>query len=105
MERIKTSEEIRFERATKRVKKIKGFYKHLMVYVIVNSFIIVNNIFDLKEGDALFQFSIFSTALFWGIGLFFHAVSVFGKNIFLGDNWEERKINEYMNQNKSTKWE
>ena len=33
MERIKTSEEIRFEKATKRVNQIKGYYKHLITYI------------------------------------------------------------------------
>ena len=52
-----------------------------------------------------FEFSTYSTALFWGIGLLFHAISVFGKNFFLDDDWEEKKIKEYMNEEQNSKWE
>ncbi len=105
MERVKTPEEIQLERITKKVHKIKGFYKHLAAYVLVNLFLIATQYFQLEKGKTFFEFSTFSTAFFWGLGLLFHAINVFGKNIFLGENWEEKKINEYMNQNQNTKWE
>ena len=105
MELVRTPEQIRLERATKRVKQIKGFYKHVMIYIIVNSLLILLNYFDLDEGEKFLQFSTFSTLFFWGIGLLFHAIKVFGKNIFLGTDWEEKKINQYMKQSQNTKWE
>ena len=105
MERLKTPDEIRLDRITKRVRSIKRFYKHLTIYFLVNLFLIVMRYFQLDKGENFYAFSTFSTAFFWGIGLVFHAIKVFGKNVFLGDNWEERKINEYMNQNQKTKWE
>ncbi len=37
---------------------------------------------------------------FWGIGVFFHAMGVFKQNIFLGKEWEERKMNEFIGQDK-----
>ncbi len=105
MERIKTSEEIRFEKATKRVNQIKGYYKHLITYILVNSALILIKYYHLEPQETFLEFSTFSTAFFWGIGLFFHTLNVFTKNIFLGPDWEEKKINQYMNQNKNTKWE
>ena len=47
----------------------------------------------------------FSTALFWGIGLLAHGTSVFGSNLIFGKEWEERKIQEFMNKDKNQKWE
>jgi hypothetical protein len=34
--------------------------------------------------------------LFWGIGIFFHWLSVFGFKNLLGTAWEEKKIKELM---------
>lgn len=82
-------------RAKEKVKKIVGFYWHLASYVIVNTFIIV---IIVSNGNRLFSFGTFATALFWGIGLLFHFLSVFGPDFLFGKNWEERKIREYMDK-------
>src|SRR5690554_7397033 len=80
MKKIPTDQEIRYEIARKRVKKIKEFYTHLAVYICVNIFIIFINISDLKQGESYFQPKNFMTAFFWGIGLVAHALSVFGRS-------------------------
>ena len=96
----------RYNAAYKRVKRIKGFYVHAMVYVLVNIFIVASN-YDNSSFDygLFFRWETFSTALFWGIGLLAHGLSVFGRNLFFGQNWEERKIQEFMEKEKSEKWE
>ena len=101
-------EQMRYDRAKKKVRSIKGFYMHLLAYILVNLFIIVSRWMNLKPEEDYFNFSIFSTAFFWGFGLLFHAMGVFGTSIFLGSNWEERKIKEMMGQEeekKTQKWE
>lgn len=98
-------EQMRLERARKRVKSIAGFYKHLAVYVIINLAMLAMKYFSLDEGEQFFEFSTFSTAFFWGIGLVFHALSVFGVGSFLGSDWEERKIREIMERERKSKWE
>jgi hypothetical protein len=99
-------DQLRLERARKRVKSIAGFYKHLSVYLLINVFLIAVKYFNLDVGEHFFEFGTFSTAFFWGIGLGFHAISVFGANAFFGSDWEERKINEIMEKEKRTnKWE
>jgi len=106
MENHETMEQLRMERARKRVKAIAGFYKHLAVYLLVNIFLLALKFMDLEDGETFFTFGNFSTAFFWGIGVCFHALSVFGTNIFLGSDWEERKIQEIVDkQKKSRKWE
>lgn len=93
--------------AKKRVKDIKGFYIHLIVYLFVNIAIIsVNTNFrELRENG--FEISDFFTAFFWGIGLAAHWASVFGPGIFLGEKWEEKKIKEIMDKDRERmeKWE
>lgn len=96
----------RYEIAAKRVKRIKGFYVHAMVYILVNIFIVAAN-YDKSSFDSglFFRWETYSTALFWGIGLVAHGLSVFGKNLFFSSNWEEKKIQEIMDKDKSQKWE
>ncbi|PZX94840.1 hypothetical protein DOS84_04605 [Flavobacterium aquariorum] len=96
----------RYELAYKRVKRIKGFYIHLLIYVLVNAFIIVSSFNRSVLGtEVFFRWETFSTALFWGIGLVAHGMSVFGRDLFFGADWEERKIKEFMDKDKSQKWE
>ena len=97
--------EDKYGAAQKHVKKIKSFYSHLMIYILVNIFIFFLNVNDLKPGESYFKAENFLTAFFWGIGLFFHGISVFGKNIFFGKNWEAKKIQELMEKDKKEKWE
>jgi hypothetical protein len=104
MENI-TSEQIRYEEAVKRVKKLKGFYTHALVYLVINSMIVILNIQNLNEGESYFQFKNFMTAFFWGIGLLAHALSTFLPYFILGKDWEARKIKELMEKEKANKWE
>ena len=91
-------EEERYLAAKKKVKKIKGFYVHLLVYVLVNLFLLVSIYLNLDEDESIFQFGHFTTAIFWGIGVVIHGISTFGLDMIFGKNWEERKIKEYMDK-------
>jgi hypothetical protein len=97
-------EKERYERAVKRVKQIKGFYTHALVYLVINIAIVILNVQNLKPGESYFQFYNFFTAFFWGIGLVAHGLSTFMPEWIMGKNWEERKIKEFMEKEKS-KWE
>ena len=100
MEIINKQDDIKYLEAKKRVKKLKGFYSHLTIYILVNLFIVFINIQDLKPGESYFQYKNFITLFFWGIGLVAHGMSVFVPQFVLGRNWEERKIKELMNKEK-----
>lgn len=89
-----------YEAAQERVKKIKGLYTHAFVYVIVNALIIFSIARELPDNETLFQPGVFSTAFFWGIGLLGHALSVIIPEFILGKDWEERKIQQYMEEEK-----
>ncbi len=102
------TEEHRYIIAKKKVEKIKGFYVHLMVYIIVNIFISAIIIYGLTTDSdeefgfkgAITHFGTYSTWFFWGIGLFFHWLGVFGTNLFFGKDWEKKKIEKYMNDHR-----
>ncbi len=85
-------------RAKKRVEAMVGFYWHLAVYIVVNIFLIL--LIGLNSGSGFRGFGPYATAFFWGIGLFFHFIGVFGFNFILGKNWERRKIEEFMEKEK-----
>jgi len=105
MEIHQTIEQQKLARATKRVKAVSGFYKHLIVYILVNIFLILSKYFQLDPGEKFLMFGTFATAFFWGIGLAFHAFGVFTNNVLFSNNWEEKKIREIMDKDKQQKWE
>jgi len=105
MELMDYNNSVKKERAKKRVEELKGFYIHFMVYVLVNimisTVIVVSQISDGTGFlEAIWNFGVISTWIFWGIGIFFHAVKVFGLNPFFGKGWEERQIQKYMDEDK-----
>lgn len=94
------------ERAAQHIKALKGFYIHLTVYILVNTMIsAVGVVGNMSSGDsfiaAFTDFGTFSTWIFWGIGVFFHGVKVFGFNPFFSKEWEERKIKQYLEEDNS----
>jgi uncharacterized integral membrane protein len=100
------SDQIRYEEAVKKVKKLKGFYTHAIVYLVINIMLVIVNVQNLEPGESYFQFKNFITAFFWGIGLLAHAMGTFIPYFILGKDWEERKINQLMEQErKGNKWE
>jgi 2TM domain len=78
------------ELATKRVKDLRDFWVHLAMYVVVNAGLVI---IDLAQGGGLqwAQWVIFG----WGIGIVAHAVNVFVFDSRSISRWEERKIDEY----------
>lgn len=102
---MNSQDEIKYLEALKRVKRIKGFYTHAVVYFVINIMIVIVNIQGLKEGESYFQIENFFTAFFWGIGLLAHCLSVFLPNFIFGNNWEEKKIKELMEKEKNENWE
>jgi hypothetical protein len=81
----------RYERARKRVEEIKGFYVHLVVYVLVNLGLFLINIISSPE-TLWFYWPLIG----WGIGLVAHGFGVFGLPGVLGEDWEEKKIRQIM---------
>lgn len=97
------TEEQKYILARKRVEKISKFYKHLASYVIVNIFL--SAIFiagDMNDGDtfneAVFDYHNYKIWLYWGIGVLFQALNTFGIRLFFNKDWEQKKIEKYMEE-------
>ena len=95
------TEKEKLKRAKKRVDQIKGFYVHLAVYIVVN--LIIVGSFMIRNGfggEPVDFWGAFSTPVFWGIGLAFHGLHVFGIHGIFGPQWEERQIRKYMEEDR-----
>ena len=90
--------EEQYANAKRKLKKIKSFYTHLSVYLVINLYFLIKN-YLLNSWDRVVD-SLLTISLFWGIGLFFHWYRVFGKDFIFSKEWEARKIQELMNKNK-----
>jgi len=81
------------QRARRRLRAEKGFYVHLVIYVIVISGLFVINALT-GHGRWWFVWP----AIGWGIGLTIHALSTFGMISVLGRDWEDRRLKELVDE-------
>ena len=103
----------KFERAHKKMKDIKGFYSHLVIYLIINFMLILIQMGIFNGSLASVRvpsWAHFTTPFFWGIGVFFHGLYVFQHKFTIFKDWEERKIKEYMEKDEeefenTNKWD
>ena len=84
------AEDERYERARKRVRELRYFYRSLATYVVV---IAVLFVVDYMNGG---NWWVYWPALGWGAAVLLHAIRVFGPG--KGSRWEERKIKEIMDR-------
>ena len=103
------TKETNYLKAKSRVDRLRGFYIHLMVYCIVNTCITIYYVirelnYGLSIEEIMTEKGLYVIWGFWGIGLALHAFSVFGLPLILGKNWEEEKIEKYMEEDRSSDW-
>jgi hypothetical protein len=89
---------LKYIRAKNKVEKVKGFYYHVAVYIIVNlvltGFKVSNNLESWASfSNELLSINVLSSWTIWGIFLVLHLLS-----FTYGQGWEERKIEELMNK-------
>ena len=95
-------------RAKSRVDKIRGFYTHLGIFIVINIGItVVKVVVQMRYGstldEAFMRFETWAAWLLWGIGLALHAFGVFGLPKIMGNNWEADKIQEFMDEEERRK--
>ena len=84
-------QEIKYQKAKKRVTALREFYGHLSVYVIVNLGLFLINM-TMSPGSLWFIWPLMG----WGIAIVLHALRVFGGTS--ESKWEEKKIAELMKE-------
>lgn len=88
----------RYLEAQKQVKELKGFYAHLLSFLMVMAFLIFINLTYTPK-----YLWFFWPFLGWGIGLLFHGLKAFNWFPFLSKEWEERKIKQFMEEEEKHK--
>ena len=88
-----SEKETKYQIAQKRVRALRGFYVHLLVYVLVNLSLFLLDI--ITSPDSLW---FYWPLLGWAIGITFHAFSVFGPGRLLGAEWEKRQIGRILGE-------
>lgn len=91
-------EVFQYQQAIKQVGKMKGFYTHLVVFILANIFFVVVKLQKTDPKESVWE--VLYVTFFWGIGLLFHGLKVFGWSSVIGKNWEEKKIQEIMEKEK-----
>ena len=96
------TEQERYYQAKKKVEDIKGFYGNLIAYIIFNGFFLVLNLLT-SPNELWFYWPLIG----WGVGVLFHGMKVFNYSPFLSKDWEERKMKQFMEEEKrnTKKWQ
>jgi len=101
----------KYSRAQKKVKELKMFYNHLVVYITCSIILFIlsyNNILFMNiispkilnkiEVLKWINWHVFGTQIFWGIAVILHGLSVFVIKIPFIRKWEEKQVQKYMNE-------
>ena len=82
-----------YDLAKEKVNKIRGFYASLIMYCIaMPSFIILN----IKTSPNYYWF--YFPMIGWGFGLLIQGLNAFKNNLFLGRDWEQRKLKQFLEE-------
>ncbi|TXT39331.1 MAG: hypothetical protein FD135_2295 [Comamonadaceae bacterium] len=83
----KTSSAVEEQLAFRQVRRVKGFYLHLIKYIAVIAVLfLINFIATPHKIWAMWP------ALGWGVGVLIHAATVFEWTLFLGAEWEKKQV-------------
>jgi hypothetical protein len=71
------------------------------MYIVVNLFLsgaqVVDEITENKSFIDIFSdFGMYAVWIIWGIGFLSHTLKIFGFPFFMREDWEVRKIKEYI---------
>lgn len=95
-------EQIKYTKAKERVQEIRAFYNHLSAYIVVIGAFAALNYYQNAWSHVWFLWAAFG----WGIGVTVHGLRTYNANLLFGKDWEDRKIQEFMNEEKtkSDRW-
>lgn len=92
------NQNLKYIKAKNKVERERGFYTHLIIYLLVNVMITILKVWNNLESwesltDELISINVLSVWCIWGVFLVLHFIS-----FKFGGAWEERKIEELMNK-------
>ena len=101
------STESKLKQAENRVRRIRNFYNHLQVFVIVMLVFLLfsNTIIEFFESHIdnpnwlkWLRANIWINVLIWFIVVAFQGLLAFKYKIGFIENWEQKKVQEFMNE-------
>ncbi|MCH9660183.1 MAG: 2TM domain-containing protein [Bacteroidetes bacterium] len=104
---VNTDRYEKYNRAKKQVKQIKGFYGHILVFLIINvgllisRFLILPSLGIVSDDEGFnnwLNWNTFITPVLWFFGLAIHGFKVYNVRVF--KKWEDKKIQEIMEKEK-----
>lgn len=100
-----TSNRTPYDQAVYRVAQIRRFYVHLFLFGIVLGIYILKNYFGVQLNFILFEIIDLTVVSIWALVIAIKTVNLFSGELLFGKNWENRKMDEFMGKEKTTKWE
>ena len=94
------------KQARKIVRRMRGFYNHLQIFIIIMLFVLLfsNTFIDFfesyienKNSLEKVKVNIWINVLLWLIAFVMHGLFVFKFKMNVIDDWEENKVAEFMN--------
>ncbi len=97
----------KFQKAQKRARKIKGFYTHVFVFLLVNTVLftvkpsVTNRIIEASGIQEIgfanyLHWQFWTITLSWTFILIIQGLTLFGQPLIA--KWERRKIQDYLNK-------
>ncbi len=95
-----------YEIAKRRVNKIKKFYTALFIYAIGASFFIAKEYANIKFNFFPLKYINSFVMVLWTLILVVKGIRLFVTESLLGNNWENQKIKQFMEQDqqRTNKW-
>jgi transcriptional regulator with XRE-family HTH domain len=77
--------------AFKRAQRLRGYYLHLLMYVVVNAGCIAINLFTTPD-----KLWFVGALLFWGLGLLVHTLTIFVFDKYFTGEWELAQVEKHL---------
>ena len=94
--------------ALKRVKEIKGYYRHIIVFIVINGFLYLLKIGALNSflpdnfpRESYYYDWINANIFIWAVILVIHTLILQRHRFTFFKKWEERQIQKYMDEDRS----
>ena len=87
----------KYYRAKNRVEQLRKFYGKAFSGLVAIGIVAAINYYLNEWEHPWFLWVVFGV----GISIFFRAIKLFNLNPFMGKDWEERKIKEFMKEDKN----
>lgn len=84
----------KYQKAKKRIAKLRSFYSNLITFILVNIVLLVINLIANPENLWFFW-----VTLIWGLILIVQAFNTFTiRDSFLGDEWERKQLKKMLQE-------